>query len=79
MKPHEPFNDTDRELEPQPRQVCEIRKCSRESCGLRFPVLVDAAENRRCPRCRAETQVLIERTLEREAAQPGARSAPGAS
>lgn len=58
----------------------QIRQCRREGCGLRYPVVEGQTFTERCPRCRATTQLALERSLEVEPWQasplPSAPSTP---
>ncbi len=47
----------------------QVRKCTRETCGLRFTTLLDDPRADRCPVCRAATRV-VEIRSERAAVDP---------
>ena len=44
----------------------QIRKCQREDCSLRYPVLIGDARSEDCPRCRGRTEIVLERGIEEE-------------
>jgi tRNA G18 (ribose-2'-O)-methylase SpoU len=58
-----------------PEALFEVRRCTREGCGLRFTIEVGNLKGQRCPVCRAPAQAVdmaYERfTIEREAQAPG--------
>ena len=52
----------------------QIRKCTREECGLRYPLPNGARQSARCPRCGASTRLILERSLEKETVADNAGS-----
>ena len=52
----------------------QIRRCVREACGLRYPLVAGHLYGERCPRCGASTQLVDSRPIEREPIQSSKRN-----
>lgn len=46
--------------------IYQVRRCLREGCGLRYPVLEGQPFSQRCPGCRGSTELVLERSIDSE-------------